>query len=207
MENRKLENRELENRELENRELENKELENRKEDEKTFHCLNRTKTLYLIRLKHLIMTVIFSKKCEYGLQAVLYLSTLEKNTMASALEISKILSIPKEFVSKILQNLTFHGIVASKKGNSGGFFLEKTADKIKLIDIVKAIDGLSLFDNCVLGFPHCSPDNPCPVHNKWGKLREEAYTMLSSENLEQFKKKTIAKIKTINGNADKKRLK
>ncbi len=145
------------------------------------------------------MTVIFSKKCEYGLQAVLYLSTLEKNAMASALEISKILNIPKEFVSKILQNLTFHGIVASKKGNSGGFYLKKPAAKIKLINIVEAIDGLSLFDNCVLGFPNCSPDNPCPVHNKWGKLREEAYRMLSSENLEQFKKKTIAKINNING--------
>lgn len=148
------------------------------------------------------MTVIFSKKCEYGLQAVLYLSTLEKNAMASALEISKVMKIPKEFVSKILQNLTFHGIVSSKKGNSGGFYLEKPIAKIKLIDIVKAIDGLSLFDKCVLGFPNCSPDNPCPVHNKWGKLREEAYNMLSSENLEQFKKKTIAKINNLNGVAN-----
>ena len=143
------------------------------------------------------MTVIFSKKCEYGLQAVLYLSTLEKNKMASALEISNILKIPKEFVSKILQNLTFHGIVASKKGNSGGFYLDKSASKIKLINIVEAIDGLSLFDKCVLGFPNCSPDHPCPVHNKWGKLREDAYKMLSAETLEQFRIKTIAKINNI----------
>jgi hypothetical protein len=40
------------------------------------------------------------------------------------------------------------------------------------------------------------------VHNKWGKLREEAYNMLSSENLEQFKKKTIAKINNLNGVAN-----
>jgi Rrf2 family transcriptional regulator, iron-sulfur cluster assembly transcription factor len=152
------------------------------------------------------MTVIFSKKCEYGLQAVLYLSTLDSGEMASALEISKILNIPKEFVSKILQNLTFHGIVASKKGNSGGFFLKKDASEIKLIDIVKAIDGLSLFDKCVLGFPNCSPDHPCPVHNKWGRLREEAYKMLSAETLEQFRKKTIAKIKNIYRKPRKKKI-
>jgi Rrf2 family protein len=144
------------------------------------------------------MTVIFSKKCEYGLQAVLYLSTIEDTRSASADEISKKLNIPKEFVSKILQSLALKKIVGSKKGNSGGFFLGKPASQIKLIEIVEAIDGLSLFQSCVLGFPDCSPDNPCPVHNKWGKLRNDAYNMLTTETLEQFKKKSIAKIKKIN---------
>jgi Rrf2 family iron-sulfur cluster assembly transcriptional regulator len=144
------------------------------------------------------MTVIFSKKCEYGLQAVLYLSTIEENRTAPADEISKKLGIPKEFVSKILQSLALKKIVCSKKGNSGGFYLGKPASEIKLIEIVEAIDGLSLFHNCVLGFPDCSPDSPCPVHNKWGKLRSEAYDMLTKETLEQFKKKSIAKIKKMN---------
>jgi Rrf2 family protein len=144
------------------------------------------------------MTVIFSKKCEYGLQAVLYLSTIEEDRTASAEEISKKLNIPKEFVSKILQSLALKKIVGSKKGNSGGFFLGKPASQIKLIEIVEAIDGLSLFQNCVLGFPDCSPDSPCPVHNKWGKLRNEAYDMLTKETLEHFRKKSIAKIKKIN---------
>jgi Rrf2 family protein len=144
------------------------------------------------------MTVIFSKKCEYGLQAVLYLSTIEDTRSASADEISKKLNIPKEFVSKILQSLALKKIVGSKKGNSGGFFLGKPASQIKLIEIVEAIDGLSLFQSCVLGFPDCSPDNPCPVHNKWGKLRNDAYNMLTTETLEQFRKKSIAKIKKIN---------
>ena len=144
------------------------------------------------------MTVIFSKKCEYGLQAVLYLSTIEEDRTAPADEISKKLGIPKEFVSKILQSLALKKIVCSKKGNSGGFYLGKPASEIKLIEIVEAIDGLSLFHNCVLGFPDCSPDSPCPVHNKWGKLRSEAYDMLTKETLEQFKKKSIAKIKKMN---------
>ncbi|MFZ4591146.1 MAG: RrF2 family transcriptional regulator [Ignavibacteria bacterium] len=144
------------------------------------------------------MTVIFSKKCEYGLQAVLYLSTIEEDRTASADEISKKLGIPKEFVSKILQSLALKKIVSSKKGNSGGFYLGKPASNIKLIEIVEAIDGLSLFHNCVLGFPDCSPESPCPVHNKWGKLRSDAYDMLTKETLEQFKKKSIAKIKKMN---------
>ncbi|WP_304131982.1 Rrf2 family transcriptional regulator, partial [Ignavibacterium album] len=101
------------------------------------------------------MTVIFSKKCEYGLQAVLYMSAKGNDCVCPAEEISKKLKIPKEFVSKILQNLTESGIVDSKKGKSGGFMLAKDPSKIRLIDIVAAIDGLDLFNSCVLGFPSC----------------------------------------------------
>jgi len=140
------------------------------------------------------MTVIFSKKCELSLQAVLFLSSLDKKVSKSAKEISDELKVPKEFVSKVLQSLVLSGIVASRKGKNGGFFLGKPANEIKLIEIVLAIDGLEIFHNCVLGFPGCSPDKPCPVHEKWGKLRDETYKMLSESNLEELRDKTIKKI-------------
>jgi Rrf2 family protein len=143
------------------------------------------------------MTVIFSKKCEYGLQAVLYLSAHADRDVISAEEIAKNLSIPKEFVSKILQNLTESGIVASKKGKSGGFCLAKDPKNIRLIDVVSAIDGLALFNKCVLGFPDCSPDNPCPLHSDWGKLRTKAYNMLTNETIDKFTKKTLQKVKNL----------
>jgi Rrf2 family transcriptional regulator, iron-sulfur cluster assembly transcription factor len=142
------------------------------------------------------MTVFFSKACELGLQAVLYLSTKEKRIF-NAEEVSKELKVPKEFVSKVMQTLTKSGMVGSRKGKKGGFFLAKEPAEIKLIDIVEAIDGLSLFKSCVLGFPGCSVSTPCPVHDKWGKLRDEAYKMLSEETLENLKEKTANKIASL----------
>ena len=85
--------------------------------------------------------------------------------------ISHQLDVPKEFVSKVLQTLTKSGIVGSRKGKSGGFYLERHPGQIRLIDIVLAIDGLEVFHKCVLGFRGCSLEEPCPVHGKWGKLR------------------------------------
>jgi Rrf2 family transcriptional regulator, iron-sulfur cluster assembly transcription factor len=140
------------------------------------------------------MTVIFSKKCEYGLQAVLYLSTKEPNAVIPVDEIAGNLSIPKEFVSKILQSLTESGIILSRKGKSGGFALAKDPKRIRLIDIVAAIDGLSMFNSCVLGFPNCNPDKPCPLHEKWGELRTKAYGMLTDETIDAFREKTINKV-------------
>lgn len=143
------------------------------------------------------MTVIFSKKCEYGLQAVLYLAAQMEREIIPSEEIANKLSIPKEFVSKILQSLTESGIVNSKKGKSGGFSIAKDPKMIKLIDIVVAIDGLSMFNSCVLGFPNCNPENPCPLHDKWGELRSKAYSMLTDENLDQFKEKTLRKVNNL----------
>jgi Rrf2 family transcriptional regulator, iron-sulfur cluster assembly transcription factor len=143
------------------------------------------------------MTVIFSKKCEYGMQAVLYLAAREKGTLVSADEISKVLKIPREFVSKILQSLRDSGLISSSKGKSGGFSLAKPASRIKLIDVVAAIDGLDIFDSCVLGFPECSPTHPCPVHNTWGSLRTQTYNMLTSETIDKLKEKTLHKISSL----------
>jgi len=143
------------------------------------------------------MTVIFWKKCEYGLQATLYLSAHAGKGAISSDEIAEQLKIPKEFVSKILQSLTKYSIIGSKKGKSGGFFLAKNPEDIKLISIVEAIDGLKVFEHCVLGFPECSPDNPCPVHDEWGELRSKAYDMLNTETLDKLTEKTLQKIKSL----------
>ena len=143
------------------------------------------------------MTVFFSKKCEIGLQAVLYLSTEEEGELFNAMQISESVKQPKEFVSKVLQILTSSGIVGSKKGKNGGFFLAKSANDIRLIEIVDAIDGKEIFEKCVLGFPECGDTHPCPVHNTWGKIRDEVYNMLINETLKDFKLKTFNKLATL----------
>jgi Rrf2 family protein len=145
----------------------------------------------------IIMTVIFSKKCEYGMQAVLFLAAQKTGKIVSAGKISEVLKIPREFISKILQSLRKSGIIRSTKGKSGGFFLAKPASEIKLIDIVEAIDGMKMFNSCVLGFPECTPDTPCPVHDSWGALRTEAFEMLSNETLDKLKEKTLNKIQSL----------
>jgi len=115
------------------------------------------------------MTVIFSKKCEYGMQAVLYLAAQDVGTIIPAEQISRVLKIPKEFISKILQSLRESGIICSTKGKSGGFCLAKPSSEIKLIDVV----------------------------DEWGALRTQALEMLTSETLDKLKDRTLKKILTL----------
>ncbi|MFA6979914.1 MAG: Rrf2 family transcriptional regulator [Ignavibacteriaceae bacterium] len=143
------------------------------------------------------MAIIFSRKCELGIQAVLYLSSNEGRDVISSDEIAHELKIPKEFVSKILQELTASGIVSSKKGKMGGFSLAKKPNKIHLLDIVLAIDGSDVFSKCVLGFPHCSSETPCPMHKTWSQLIDETFKMLNEETIDNYTHKVLQKIKSL----------
>ncbi|HRP02422.1 MAG TPA: Rrf2 family transcriptional regulator [Candidatus Kapabacteria bacterium] len=146
------------------------------------------------------MRVFFSKKCDIGIKAVLFLSIQEKNQKISADTISNELNEPREFISKTLQELTKSKIVASRKGKDGGFYLNKEASEIRLIDIIAAIDGLDVFKECVLGFSGCNIETPCPVHDTWGPIRERAYKLFSTQTLEDLKEKTEVKIYSIKNN-------
>lgn len=132
------------------------------------------------------MSVIFSRQCEYALQAVLYITAKGGNRYTDIKEISRKLEIPHHFLAKILQNLTKNGLLRSQKGPSGGFALETDPKRMTLYQIVEAIDGDGFITKCVLGLPECGGDNPCPVHDQWGKLRDEIYEMLAGKTVGQM---------------------
>lgn len=134
------------------------------------------------------MSLIFSRPCEYALQAVLYLALQPPEQMTTIKDLAKKLDIPSPFLAKILQNLSRQGLLASLKGPSGGFTLAMPAKDITLLRIVEAIDGKDLFEKCALGFPECSVKNPCAVHEAWAGLRENIREMLARKNVAQMAK-------------------
>lgn len=132
------------------------------------------------------MSLIFSKQCEYALRAVLYLALQADGDMTPIKDLARRLDLPSPFLAKILQDLAAKGLLRSLKGPTGGFALAMPASDITLLHIVEAIDGLDFMHKCVMGFPECSSENHCPVHERWGGLREEIYAMLVGKNIEQL---------------------
>lgn len=129
------------------------------------------------------MSIIFSRQCEYALQAVLFLALKPQKELTSIRELTKRIDIPYHFVAKILQDLTRKGLLVSHKGPAGGFGLALPAKNITILQIVEAIDGLSFMNNCVFGFPDCSHNDRCAVHDHWEKIREQIHDMLASKNI------------------------
>ena len=69
------------------------------------------------------MSIIFSRQCEYALQAVSYLALQPAGKNITIKDLTKRLNIPYHFLAKILQNLTYKKLLVSQKGPSGGFAL------------------------------------------------------------------------------------
>lgn len=134
------------------------------------------------------MSLIFSRQCEYALQAVLYIALKPQGEMSSIKEMTKKLDIPYHFLGKILQDLSRKGLLKSLKGPTGGFALGMPAKDMTLFHIVEAIDGVELTSRCVMGFPECSGENPCAVHEQWAGLRDGIYKMLVNKHIAQMAK-------------------
>src|SRR3989304_1662726 len=134
------------------------------------------------------MSLLFSRQCEYALQAVLYIALKPQGTMSSIKEMTKKLDIPYHFLGKILQDLSRKGLLKSLKGPTGGFALGMPAKDMTLFHIVEAIDGVDFTTRCVLGFPDCSGKNPCAAHDQWAGLRDGIYRMLVNKHIAEMAK-------------------
>src|SRR5690606_21741538 len=131
---------------------------------------------------------MFSKACEYAIKATLYVAEFSEEEKKIGLkEIAKATDSPVAYTAKILQLLAKSKILESTKGPNGGFYLdERKLEKIKLLDIVKAVDGDEIYNGCGLGLSKCNAKKPCPVHHQFAAVRDQLKSMLSSTDLREL---------------------
>lgn len=131
---------------------------------------------------------MFSKTCEYGIRATIFIaSESHQNKRVGLKDIAKKIDSPEAFTAKILQILSKDNIINSVKGVGGGFEIPReTMKDIKLAQIVNALEGDRVFTGCGLGLAHCSEDHPCPMHEKFKSIRNELAFMLENTNLEEL---------------------
>ena len=125
---------------------------------------------------------MFSKACEYAIRSSIYIAKQSQlDRKVSLIEVAKAIDSPESYTSKILQQLKKNKIINSDKGPTGGFSIEKEKlNKIKLSDIVFAIDGDEIYKGCGLGLKNCNELMPCPMHNQFKAIREDLRKMLET---------------------------
>jgi Rrf2 family protein len=132
--------------------------------------------------------MLFSKACEYGIRATIYIATQSlQNNRVSLVEIATEIDSPQSFTAKILQKLARDKVITSVKGQMGGYEIKKEdMAKITLGHIVMAIDGGDIYTVCGLGLKKCSEKHPCPVHANFKVIREKVRKTLDNTNLEML---------------------
>jgi len=130
--------------------------------------------------------MIFSQKTKYGIQTTLYMALEKDKETFSTQQISNELGISYSYLAKIVKELSESNILITVRGKGGGIQLAKEPEKIKLIDILYALEGEDYFETCILGKKVCSTNENCICTNTLRQVQHEIYTFLADSTLEDL---------------------
>jgi Rrf2 family protein len=117
---------------------------------------------------------MLSLTCKTAIKAVIYLaSKFESAEKAGIKEIADYIDASEHTVGKMLQTLVKQKVINSVKGPNGGFYITAKQINQPLLNIIHAIDGKDVFNQCGLGLSKCSATHPCPIHNDYKKIRDQ----------------------------------
>lgn len=129
-----------------------------------------------------------SKRGEYGLRAMIDLAswTREKSHVPIKV-IAERENIPTKFLEQILRTMKNAGLVGSRMGVNGGYYLAKPADQITLGQIIRLLDGPLAPIRCVsqMAYEPCScPDeSTCGLRGVMFEVRNAISDILDNKTL------------------------
>jgi Rrf2 family protein len=103
--------------------------------------------------------------------------------------------LPKKFLELILLELKNAGVLHSKKGKGGGYFLRKSADKIALGEVIRIFDGPLAPLPCVsersfLACEECEDAATCSTRFVMKQVRDGMAKILDNTSLADLVKKS-----------------
>ena len=126
---------------------------------------------------------MLTRSAEYAVRALSLLALHGRDGALHSAEIASELGLPPQFLSKILRRLTATDLVRSQRGRSGGFRLNRAADEISLLAVVRPFqEGLSGIE-CLLGRADCADFESCPLHEPWAEIRRSFHDLLADTTL------------------------
>jgi Rrf2 family protein len=124
-----------------------------------------------------------TKKTPYALRAMILLSK-RGDFPLSLRVIAKKEGISFDYLEKIFSKLEKKGLVTSKRGATGGYFLSKGPEEITLKDIFDAVEEPISVVTCLT--TSCPRDGSCRASKAWRKVNSKIEEAFSSINLSQL---------------------
>ncbi|MCH8027693.1 MAG: Rrf2 family transcriptional regulator [candidate division Zixibacteria bacterium] len=131
--------------------------------------------------------MIYPQATAYAIEALAFMSGLDKGKAVKSRQLSKILDIPEQYLGKVMTQLVKKKYINSTKGPTSGFVLAVDHTKITFYRIMAALDSLTpLEEECVMGMRQCSAETPCAFHERWVKFKEQAISEAQNLTLDKF---------------------
>jgi Rrf2 family protein len=104
-----------------------------------------------------------TRQADYAMRAVAYLANLGPDLRAATSQIAEDQRIPPSFLAKIVSQLSVAGLLQTSRGARGGVSLARSPEEISFLEVVEAIDGPILLNECVADGGACTFGETCAM--------------------------------------------
>lgn len=138
--------------------------------------------------------MLFTTATGYALRALAALP--EDGSYCLAKDLASRLELPGPYLAKILQGLVQADILESVRGPRGGFRLTRPAHRITVGEVVVALEGPNSMEGCIMGFPSCGGDHPCPLHDAWAAVKVQVSSSMTEATIRDLQVMDLKNAKT-----------
>jgi Rrf2 family protein len=133
---------------------------------------------------------MLSKKCKYAIHALVHMAK-EPEEKYLIKDISEACNIPKKFLEAILLDMKRTGMLGSKQGKGGGYFLRRKTSEINLAEVVRLFDGAIAAVPCASfkyyeACQECEDEETCTIRHAFLLVRNATVEMLKADTLEDL---------------------
>ena len=127
-----------------------------------------------------------TRKGEYAIRSMIFLAQQDPEKICLMNDIAEGTEVPRTFLAKILQGFARLDLVQSQRGCGGGFSLARPADQITLREVVEAVEGPIIPNQCLGSPDFCSHSSNCRTHLVWKKVQDQVKHTLDGVTLSEL---------------------
>ncbi len=126
------------------------------------------------------------RESKYGLLGLIFLAQQAPGRVVGLKEIAARQGLPEHFLAKIFPKFVRYRLVRAYRGATRGYALARAPENIKLREILEAIEGPEVTNQCFFWGSECDVTNPCPVHCRWREIRPWITDILERTTLQEL---------------------
>lgn len=130
--------------------------------------------------------MLLSQASRYGLEGLIYLAQKPAGTVMVLSDIAVADNLPRFFLAKIFRKLTQHGLLRSSRGAVRGYALARPPEKIRVQQVLEAIEGPDIARRCPFWDQSCTDKTPCIFHERCKKPSEGMMGAVMEQTLEDL---------------------
>lgn len=135
--------------------------------------------------------MLLSKKTRYAMMAMVKLAREYGKGAILIGDIAKSENIPQRFLENILLELKNAGLLGSKLGKSGGYYLIRRPEDITLSEVIRHFEGTIAMLSCVSEKSYqpcefCKDEEKCKIRHIFKTVRDSTFEILNRTSLKDL---------------------